>query len=201
MSVSKVKITSIRHNFVYAVAKMVAPKLYEEIKMCSDDFINRNPRPFTLFLKEHFGNKVLVGCEIGFGYGKNAKSLLECLNIGRLYCVDPYIGKLNTHVNELNLYSALKNNNKISFLGVTSDEAAKLLPNNLDFVYVDGVHTFEQCFRDLENYYPLLNNGGLIGGHDFTMKFETEVVKAVLNFSVKKGKAPKVIMPDFWFEK
>ena len=82
----------LRANLVMAFMKLVTPKLAIQV----DDSLNyaaRVPRPFTVFLKKYYGSKPLIGVEIGFGYGFNAKNLLNELNIKRLYCVDPFVMK------------------------------------------------------------------------------------------------------------
>jgi predicted O-methyltransferase YrrM len=65
----------------------------------------------------------------------------------------------------------------------TSDEAVEAIkkaaksidPRNLeeenlrafDFIYIDGMHTYDQVKKDIVNYMPLLREGGFIGGHDY----------------------------------
>ena len=36
-----------------------------------------------------------------------------------------------------------------------------------DFIYIDGLHTYEQIKKDISNYLPLLKPNCLIGGHDY----------------------------------
>ncbi len=47
-----------------------------------------------------------------------------------------------------------------------SDDGVKVLKRKFDFVYIDGVHTYEQVKKDIQNYLPLINENGFIGGHD-----------------------------------
>ena len=202
----KGKTEKIRHRLVYNVAKIVAPKFYWEIKE-NQEFIQRTPRPFTLFLKQHFNNTPLVGVEIGFGLGENAESLLENLNMKKLFCVDPGIGQpyidlhgeVRCHVGKYNRYSTLKDDSRVEFVKLSSDDALHVLPHDVDFVYVDGLHTYEQCLKDLVNYHQLIREGGFLGGHDFTKLCQEGVIKAVLEYSVKSGIVPTVVIPDFWF--
>jgi cephalosporin hydroxylase len=39
----------------------------------------------------------------------------------------------------------------------------------VDFLWIDGDHTYEGCKADYENYSPLVVPGGLIGIHDYNM--------------------------------
>ena len=59
---------------------------------------------------------------------------------------------------------------------LTSDEAAQFAKENgiekIDFVYIDGLHTFEQVKKDIENYLPFLNEPKIIGGHDYHVHWE-----------------------------
>ena len=36
-----------------------------------------------------------------------------------------------------------------------------------DFIYIDGLHTYEAVKQDIELYLPKLKKGGIIGGHDY----------------------------------
>lgn len=56
----------LRKNLALSTLKVFTPKLAIEVK----DFlehVHRVPRPFTLMLKKHFGDKPLRGAKIGFG--------------------------------------------------------------------------------------------------------------------------------------
>jgi len=56
----------------------------------------------------------------------------------------------------------------IKTLRLTSDDAVKELDSETyDFIYIDGIHTYEQVKIDIENYLPLVKPGGIIGGHDY----------------------------------
>ena len=51
----------------------------------------------------------------------------------------------------------------------TSDDALADLKGNLyDFVYIDGLHTYDGVKNDIQNYLPLVKHGGVIGGHDYS---------------------------------
>jgi len=82
-----------------------------------------------------------------------------------------------------------KDNPKIHLIRTTSDEAVEMIRNAaiklgakhlnvFDFVYIDGMHTYDQVKKDIKNYLPFLREGGFIGGHDYADNKE-QVVKAV----------------------
>lgn len=48
-----------------------------------------------------------------------------------------------------------------------SVEAARVIPDeSLDFVFIDGDHSYEGCLADMRAYWPLVKPGGLFCGHD-----------------------------------
>lgn len=54
---------------------------------------------------------------------------------------------------------------------VTSDDffeqsAKGLLTNGVDVAFVDGLHTYSQCLKDIQNCLEYLNDGGFIVVHD-----------------------------------
>ena len=90
--------------------------------------------------------------------------------------------------------------NNIEVFKDYSGNVADKIPNNLDFVYIDGNHSYKYVKEDLELYYPKVKDGGLVGGHDYnepnffnedgTDKTECEinhVKKAVNEFFEEKG--------------
>lgn len=53
-------------------------------------------------------------------------------------------------------------------LRLRSVEAAKHVPDNsLDFVFIDGDHSYEGCKSDIEAWFPKVKPGGLLCGHDY----------------------------------
>jgi hypothetical protein len=62
----------------------------------------------------------------------------------------------------------------------SSEEAVKDFPNHsLDFVYIDGLHTYDGCKKDIELWFPKVRPGMAIGGHDYGSKHFPGVKKAV----------------------
>ena len=58
----------------------------------------------------------------------------------------------------------------VSLIKATSDDVIEhnlLLNPKVDFVYIDGLHTYDQVKKDIENYLPLIKENGFIGGHDY----------------------------------
>jgi predicted O-methyltransferase YrrM len=42
-----------------------------------------------------------------------------------------------------------------------------LIDEKFDLVYIDGVHTYEQVKKDIENYRKIVKPNGLLCGHDY----------------------------------
>lgn len=55
---------------------------------------------------------------------------------------------------------------RVSFLKTRSHLAARLLPNNLDLVYIDAGHYSEEVAADIDSWLPKVREGGILAGHD-----------------------------------
>ena len=148
---------------------------------------NLKLRPALNILKDKSN---IVGAEIGVGGGANALSILELLDIKRLYLIDQYlpyrglkyhgVWPENTNPKEIK-ENAIKYlaqyNDKIVWIFKLSEDAVNDIDELLDFVYIDGNHRYEYVKKDIELYLPIIKKGGLICGHDF--KHEGGVTQAV----------------------
>jgi hypothetical protein len=148
-------------------------------------------RPFTHFIKRIYRKKDLIGVEIGILKGSHAINLISTLPINRLYLVDPFI-PYDISVNEKwdmeSMYKIAMENlspymEKIVFIRKKSEDAIEDIPNELDFVYVDGNHLYDFVKRDINLYYQKLKKGGILGGHDYNYKRWPEVTVAVNEFA------------------
>lgn len=151
-------------------------------------------RPFIEFLKTQ-GKQGLIGAEIGVYKGENAKTMLNLLDIKKLYLVDSYpiyfedgffknvpwdkrtCDAKNIAKNNLSLFD-----NK-EFIYKTSKNASKEFPDDFfDFIYIDAKHDKKSVYRDICLWYSKLKLGGIIGGHDFD-KLHQGVINAVEQFA------------------
>jgi len=55
-----------------------------------------------------------------------------------------------------------------TIVSTSNDAVEKLGGLKYDFVYIDGLHTYDGVKTDITNYLPLVKEGGVIGGHDYT---------------------------------
>lgn len=166
-------------------------------------------RPMTQFVGGTCkGN--LIGVEIGTFKGENAKNILGRLKIKTLYLVDPYIKYSEYHDFEYrdiddNLFSEAKRmvrkyKNNVEFIRKFSSDAISDIPDNLDFVYIDGNHDYKFVKKDIELYYPKVKPGGVIGGHNFDIVFN-DVCKAVIEFAEKNNLEMQGFEDDWWVVK
>jgi hypothetical protein len=122
-----------------------------------------------------------VGVEVGTFEGYNALGICNLCQPTKLYCVDPYkrydcvvagIGGYMSRFtqeqwDELFGRTQLKLIGKpVEFIRAESVEGAKVVPNELDFVYLDGDHSVEGLAKDLRAWYSKVKVGGIFGGHD-----------------------------------
>ena len=129
----------------------------------------------------------LVIAEIGVFRGESTLSLFNYCDVKKIYLIDPFDKQIadcfnptdgtNRNIND-SLFEDTKSKlskflDKILFLKETSDDAVnKINDSEIDFLFIDGCHTYECVYKDLINYYPKVKSGGIISGDDFSNKFE-----------------------------
>lgn len=136
-----------------------------------------------------------VGAEIGVSRGSSAKALLDH-GVRFLYLIDPWknydgyreaVGapEVRFEADYLHCYETVisKYPSRHAVLRMTSAEAARYIPPQLDWVWVDGNHQYEFVRGDLDLYWPKIKPGGVLCGHDFTDNHDTcGVSRAVYDF-------------------
>ena len=174
--------------------------------------INQRTKHAVRFAKEYFEGKPINVLEIGVLKGYNARNFLKHLNINKIYLVDPFGGS-----EEKNYYSKdydmslcesqtrkllKKYSDKTFFIKKYSDDAVDDIPEELDLIYIDGNHEYEYVKRDIENYYPKLKKGGILAGDNITTPgCDSDVFRAVSEFSYENKLYPRITRTDFWFIK
>ncbi len=148
-------------------------------------------RPASIFILNNLG-KDLVGVEIGVFKGENAFEMLKSMPIKLLYLVDRYIFdetyKLSWTKDMLPIkreaFDRLeKFKERKEWILKDSLDAAPEIPDELDFVYIDGNHTYPYVKADIENFWPKIKKGGVLSGHDYSkLKGKVGVKQAVNEF-------------------
>lgn len=203
-------LNKLRYKLIVGMIKKLTPDLYKKMKIVSlvdtkfnNHSVSQNaftPRPAILFMKEYFDSKELTGLEIGVEYGYNAKSILQELPIKKLYLLDLW-SKNEQYENLLyHFYSKNLLGNKVIMVKNNSQTYYNKFENNsLDFIYIDGNHTYEYVYKDIYNYFNKIKIGGIIAGHDtFTYP---DVLEAVRDFTEKYHISFTIKLPDFYFIK
>lgn len=122
------------------------------------------------------------GVEIGVFEGTFSEVILTKSNLSVLHSVDPWKEFDKSIYDDINSVSASEHEKRYettvrklspfgkrsNLLRLTSAEAAKLYkPETLDFVYIDANHSYEECRKDIELWFPKLKKGGIFAGHDY----------------------------------
>lgn len=116
--------------------------------------------------------EVRKGAEIGVRYGASAKLWRETIPELDLTCIDPYVAyhRVGQDRQDLIFDGAKENAEKYGFtlLRIHSLEAVQRFEDgSLDFVHIDGNHTFDHCVRDIIEWVPKVRKGGLVLIHDY----------------------------------
>jgi hypothetical protein len=160
-------------------------------------------------MRDHFNGEPLTGAEIGVMRGANTINIFRKLNINKMYLIDPY--KIYDGIDgtqkfimkdteRIANHKLRRYRNRITFVKELSEDATEHVPNELDFVYIDGNHHYEYIKKDIELYYPKIKKNGVIGGHDFD---QPEVARAVTEFAYKRNITPITLgfPTDWWLVK
>lgn len=90
-----------------------------------------------------------------------------------------------------------KGYDNIQLITKTSDDAVNDFNDGVfDFVYIDGIHQYENVKQDILNYLPKIKKGGVIGGHDYGPTWPG-IEKAVTEIF---GKPDKVFKDTSWIK-
>jgi len=132
-------------------------------------------RPAIQFVKKRLEGP-LVGAEVGVYEGENAADILQNIpRVKKLYLFDPYTGDY-----------WLFNPNYAATVPPAKEKAVRLLrpfekrikwifenfkaalvPEKLDFVYIDGCHHYDCVTYDITEAEKVTRPDGVIGGHDY----------------------------------
>jgi len=133
----------------------------------------------------------LIGCELGVCLGYTLRYFLDrSTEIKKVYAVDAYepymdhwgmvtqnlVDRWKTGAHALlDSYS-----NQIEWLELDSIKASEYIADNeLDYIFIDGDHSYDAVSRDLRHYWSKVRPGGIFAGHDWNLP---EVNRAVNDF-------------------
>lgn len=128
-----------------------------------------------------------IGCEIGTGTGRTGCEIMKASPGFHLVQV-AYYPNLKGDINYCTTNRAKKlwqrrmkpyHNRMTVYLMMSHDAAKRVKDGSMDFVFVDGDHTDNHPFEDIQDWTPKVRPGGLICGHDFGHRDFPEVERAV----------------------
>lgn len=148
-----------------------------------------------------------VGVEVGVERGVYSEVLCQQNPGVRLFCVDAwkaYRG-YRDHVDQLKLDRFFEETRarlaaypRTTLIRKFSLEAAKdFTDGELDFVYLDGNHSFPSVAADLAAWSPKVRAGGIIAGHDYVLHRwpnQIHVVQAVKGWTDAYEIAPWFVL-------
>lgn len=133
--------------------------------------------------------------EVGVWRGDNFRRMIRPSCIVSAWAIDAWDTEIlerslnvvsNQALNEQyynTMVQLCKTDKRVRVFRGDSLKAAKILNGlKFDFIYIDADHTYEGCLADLIAYYPLLRNGGILSGHDYTTAQGFGVKQAVDDF-------------------
>lgn len=144
-------------------------------------------------LIQQIKRKKMIGLEIGCAEGETTKHLLSNFPSLKLYGIDPYQKYIDWNGYNLNedhmnrsfklFEESIKKYKKRHILiqEYSDDVVSQFEDNSLDFIFIDGLHTYEQVLKDCRNYYSKVKSGGIFSGHDY--RVISEVNRAVNEFA------------------
>jgi len=163
----------------------------------------KSRRPHSLIrcakLMEHVNGDNLVGVEVGVFGGAFSSALLDTYpQIKKLYGVDPY--SLTTILrpgwDDAKCDSFYKDvcrdmahyGERHQLIRIQSVQAGFLIPNELDFAYLDGDHTISTLNVEIPMYEKKVKVGGILAGHDYGHPSHPEVKIAVDTYARMYGR-------------
>lgn len=117
-----------------------------------------------------FNNGVIV--QIGALIGKTSRILLQANPSNFLYDIDPIIPD-SMNINLIGSYSILKNleieYKNYKFINDYSYNATDKISENIDYLFIDGSHHYDDVKQDFDMWFTKVNVGGIISIHDSAM--------------------------------
>lgn len=148
----------------------------DELYLMRDEKYTNGLIDLINYINTYSNTKEMNMIEIGAYAGES--TIIFSKYFKSVITIDPFIN--NYDINDPacqyadfeNVFQKFKENTKsidnIFLIRKTSNMAfRKLKKNQYDFIYIDGLHTYKQVKKDIENYIQLIKKEGFIGGHDY----------------------------------
>jgi Methyltransferase domain len=133
--------------------------------------------PFLRFLLREMRPKVFVelGTHNGFSYFVACQTIAELDLPTKAFAVDHWDGDKHAGVFEESVYTAVVELNRqyshfSNLLKMSFYEARASVPDGIDLLHIDGLHTYEAVKEDFETWLPKMNHDGIILLHDIHVR-------------------------------
>ena len=128
-------------------------------------------RPDELACLERHAQGRRLALEIGTFQGVSAAVIARAMAAdGRLYCVDPWPLHRGRETPEFQIYKRLLKRSgvdgKVTYLQGTSKTMGDRFPQDLDFAFIDGDHSYDAVVLDWRAVRPRLAKGAVVCWHD-----------------------------------
>lgn len=121
----------------------------------------------SLFAK----NGKSTGVEIGVCFAAYSDLILSNPGIFKLYSVDPWVDLNGNFVPETATIASERlkkyGSRSVIKIGFSLDVVKEFHDNSLDFVYIDGNHSYEATISDISSWWEKIKLGGVLAGHDY----------------------------------
>ena len=137
------------------------------------------PSRSSLIILKFFEKRPIIAVEIGVSVGGNAGHMLSRIpQIKKLYLVDPYqysegledqhrlLGDPEEHKARANIAKENLAPFKDRTVFVYEAFSSKVIPEKVDFIYIDGDHSTNAVISDIKESLKILNQDGMLAGHD-----------------------------------
>ena len=172
-------------------------------KLINEKFrIQRNDVSPTVLLSRKRGRQVIrdniaeligeagfkIGAEIGVNTGRFSHILLKSMVDGKLILVDPWGPYDNCTIDMAESHyqatlNRLKDYNIITKRMPSMQAVEEVEDKSLDFVYIDGLHDFNNAAMDIIKWVPKVKSGGIVSGHDYYHGPNFGVIQAVDSYT------------------
>lgn len=150
--------------------------MVDKLYTMRDQVYTKGLEDLIAYVKQHGDTKKMNMIEIGSYAGESTQIFAK--EFKSVIAIDPFINDYDpnditcSYMELEKVYDTFKEvvdrNDNIKHIRMISDDAVESLKGtSVDFIYIDGLHTYEQIKKDIKNYLPLLKPNCLIGGHDY----------------------------------
>ena len=131
------------------------------------------------------------GIEIGVRWGNSTKLWCETIEGLHMLCIDPYAAyHTRTSQEKQDQVFAGATENLADFNAILLRKSSRdpkvwqtIEDKSVDFINIDGDHTFDAAVEDIIHYVPKVREGGLVLIHDYCAFKHSGVMQAVDSYT------------------